>query len=418
MNPRFRARSLSRRLSSSLSDLQSERSTYREKKERTMNRLIQLKTLVMPLLIAFVFGCFVSPPTSLAKGPRVSTNTAFGTGALFSVTTGDGNTAVGFNCMYYDTTGFANTAVGWNALELGTSSSNSTAIGVQALVHNNADGNTAIGANALQENTSGTSNAATGNIALFNNTSGNNNTADGSGALSSNTEGDANTGLGYNALVNNTTGSNNIAVGFVAGLNLTTGDYNIDIGNQGVPDEAGTIRIGDSNQTATYIAGISGQTASGGAAVYVSSDGKLGTSTSSKRFKEDIQPMDKASEAILALRPVSFRYKKEIDPKAIPQFGLVAEEVEKVNPDLVVRDKEGKPYTVRYEAVNAMLLNEFLKEHRKVEQLKNDFQTTVVQQQKEIQTLWAQLKGQAAQIQRVSAQLEVSKPTPQTAANN
>jgi hypothetical protein len=128
--------------------------------------------------------------------------------------------------------------------------------------------------------------------------------------------------------------------------------------------------------------------------------------------------MDKASETILALRPVSFRYKKEIDPKAIPQFGLVAEEVEKVNPDLVVRDKEGKPYTVRYDQVNAMLLNEFLKEHRKVEQLKNDFQTTVVQQQKEIQTLWAQLKEQAAQIQRVSAQLELSKPTPQTAANN
>jgi endosialidase-like protein len=243
-------------------------------------------------------------------------------------------------------------------------------------------------------------------------------TAEGSGALTSNTEGDANTGLGYNALVNNTTGSNNIVVGYLAGLNLTTGDYNIDIGNQGVADEAGTIRIGDSNQTATYIAGISGQTASGGAAVYVNSDGKLGTSTSSKRFKEDIQPMDKASEAILALRPVSFRYKKEIDPKAIPQFGLVAEEVEKVNPDLVVRDKEGKPYTVRYDQVNAMLLNEFLKEHRKVEQLKNDFQTTVVQQQKEIQTLWAQLKEQAAQIQRVSAQLEVSKPTPQTAANN
>ena len=349
-----------------------------------MNRLIQLKTLVVPFLIAFVLGCFTLLPTSLAKGPRVDvTNTALGTGALFSNTSSD-NTAVGFNCMYNNTTGFANTAVGSRALEVGTTSSNSTAIGVQALVHNNADGNTAIGETALYANTSGFSNAATGNVALTTNTSGSQNTADGSGALFSNTEGDANTGLGYNALVNNTTGSNNIAVGFVAGFSLTTGDYNIDIGNQGVADEVGTIRIGDSNQTATYIAGISGQTASGGAAVYVNSDGKLGTSTSSKRFKEDIQPMNKASEAILALRPVSFRYKKEIDPKAIPQFGLVAEEVEKVNPDLVVRDKEGKPYTVRYDQVNAMLLNEFLKEHRKVEQLKNDFQTKVVQQQKEI----------------------------------
>jgi hypothetical protein len=381
-----------------------------------MNQLIKLKTPVVPLLIAFVFGCFIWPPTSLAK-PRVSTNTAFGTGALLNVTTGEDDTAMGYDCMLNDTTGYANTAVGRDALGHAANSTNSTAVGVEALYDNNADANTAIGANALQDNTSGTSNAATGNDALFNNTSGSNNTADGAQALGSNTEGNANTGVGY-ALISNTTGSNNIAVGYLAGFFLTTGDYNIDIGNQGVTDEANTIRIGDSNQTATYIAGISGQTASGGAAVYVNSDGKLGTSTSSKRFKEDIQPMDKASETILALRPVSFRYKKEIDPKAIPQFGLVAEEVEKVNPDLVVRDKEGKPYTVRYDQVNAMLLNEFLKEHRKVEQLKNDFQTTVVQQQKEIQTLWAQLKEQAAQIQRVSAQLELSKPTPQTAANN
>ena len=170
--------------------------------------------------------------------------------------------------------------------------------------------------------------------------------------------------------------------------------------------ESNTIRVGGV-QTATYIAGISGQTASGGAAVYVNSDGKLGTSTSSERFKDEIKPMDKASEMILALRPVSFRYKKEIDPKAIPQFGLVAEEVEKVNPDLVVRDKEGKPYTVRYDQVNAMLLNEFLKQHRTVQELK-----------KEVASLTATVKEQAAQIQNVSAQLETRKPGPQVVENN
>jgi len=145
-------------------------------------------------------------------------------------------------------------------------------------------------------------------------------------------------------------------------------------------------------------------------AVFVNGNNQLGTTTSSKRFKEDINPMDKASEAILTLKPVTFRYKKEIDPAGTSQFGLVAEEVEKVNPDLVVRDKEGKPYSVRYDQVNAMLLNEFLKEHRKVEELKKDFQATVAQQQKEIQALAARLEEQASQIQKVNAQLEMSKP--------
>jgi len=175
-----------------------------------------------------------------------------------------------------------------------------------------------------------------------------------------------------------------------------------------VAGESNTIRIGDESvQTATYIAGISGRTASGGAAVFVNSNGKLGTSTSSARFKEEIKPMGEASEAILALKPVTFRYKPEIDPKGIPQFGLVAEEVEKVNPDLVARDKEGKPYSVRYDQVNAMLLNEFLKEHRKNEEQ----QATIARQQKQIEAL-------AAGLQKVSAQLEVIRPAPQTALNN
>lgn len=164
--------------------------------------------------------------------------------------------------------------------------------------------------------------------------------------------------------------------------------------------ESNTIQIGNANITNTYIKGISGARASGGAAVYVNSSGKLGTVVSSERFKDAIHPMGNASEAILALKPVTFRYKQELDPDGIPQFGLVAEEVQKVNPDLVSRDKHGKPYTVRYEAVNAMLLNEFLKEHRKVEQLEK------------------QVAALTAGLQRVSAQLELSKSAPQTVLND
>ena len=186
-------------------------------------------------------------------------------------------------------------------------------------------------------------------------------------------------------------------------------------GHHGLAGDAGTIRIGKQGiQTSTYIAGISGATVPDGVTVVVGADGHLGTTTSSARYKEAIKPMDKASEAILGLKPVTFRYKKELDPESIPQFGLVAEDVEKVNPDLVVRDDQGKPYTVRYEAVNAMLLNEFLKEHRKVQEL----EATVAQQQKGMEVLAAQLKEQAAQIQQVSAQLEVSKPAPQIVVND
>ena len=201
----------------------------------------------------------------------------------------------------------------------------------------------------------------------------------------------------------NNRGSSNIAVGSNAGLNLTTGNSNIDIGNQGVAGEAAKIRIGTVGmQTKTFIAGIDGTTASGGVAVFVNSAGQLGTVTSSARFKDEIKPMDKASEAILALKPVTFRYKPEVDSDGAPQFGLVAEDVEKVNFDLVARDAEGKVYTVRYDAVNAMLLNEFLKEHRTVEELK-----------REIAWLAATVREQAAQIQKVSAQIELSERAPQ-----
>jgi hypothetical protein len=258
------------------------------------------------------------------------------------------------------------------------------------------------------------------------------------------TTGGGNTAMGDSALVNSITGYQNIAVGYVAGQNLTTGTNNIYISNPSVDTESNTIRIGNvvgftdtygfphGAHTATYIAGINGATASGGVAVYINSDGKLGTLTSSARFKTEIKPMDKSSEAILALKPVTFRYKKEVDPEATPQFGLVAEEVEKVNPDLVVRDADGKVYTVRYEAVNAMLLNEFLKEHRTVQeqettiaQLKStvaqqqkESQETAAQQQKEIQALTASLTEQASQIQKVSAELELQNPPAQTVVNN
>ena len=172
-----------------------------------------------------------------------------------------------------------------------------------------------------------------------------------------------NTANGQNAMRSNTTGSFNIALGGNAGFNLTTGSNNIEIGNRGVAGESGIIRIGTrGTHTNTYIAGISGVTVPGGVGIIVRTNGKLGTVVSSARFKDEIKPMDKASEAILAMKPVTFRYKKELDPDGIPQFGLVAEEVEKVNPALVARDDQGKPYTVRYDAVNAMLLNEFLKE--------------------------------------------------------
>jgi hypothetical protein len=200
-----------------------------------------------------------------------------------------------------------------------------------------------------------------------------------------------------------------------AGQNLDTGSNNICIYDAGLSGEANTIRIGtQGTQTKTIIAGISGATSASGIAVLINSSGILGTTTSSKRFKEDIKPMDKASEAILALKPVTFRYKKQLDPEGIQQFGLVAEDVQKVNPTLVALDKEGKPYAVRYEQVNAMLLNEFLKEHKTVQELKSVVATqeaTAAQQQKQIAAL-------TAGLQKVSAQLAASKPAPQVAENN
>jgi hypothetical protein len=269
--------------------------------------------------------------------------------------------------------------------------------------------NTASGFNALFDNSTGIDNTATGVQALTYNSTGIDNTAIGFQALYNNRTGYQNTAHGSKALLNNT-GTGNTALGYLAGSNLTNGNGNIDIGNAGVAGEGNTIRIGDT-QTATLIAGIANATV-GGLPVYIdTASGQLGVLTSSEQFKDTIEPIGSTSEALLLLRPVKFRYKENIDPKGAPQFGLVAEEVEKVNPALVVRDADGKPYGVHYEAVNAMLLNEFLKEHKKVEDLEKDLRATIVQQQKEIEAL-------TTGLQKVSAQLELRKPAPQTVANN
>jgi hypothetical protein len=394
-------------------------------------------------LIPLVLAAFALSPAARAQlspppdGGYDGNNTAEGTDALFSLTTGTDNTAIGFDALnsnttgdsnaatgsgalMSNTTGVRNTANGFAALESNTTGERNTATGRAALVNNTTgNNNTADGHDALFSNGTGIRNAASGSFALFSNTTGNDNTAIGYFALFSNTTGNSNTANGYDALVNNTTGIDNIALGNFAGANLTTGDNNIDIGNQGVADETNTIRLGTvGTQTDAYVAGIYQTTVARGLVVKVDSTGHLGTVGSSKRFKDAIKPMGKASEAILALKPVTFHYKKELDPDGIAEFGLVAEDVEKINPDLVVRDNQGKPYTVRYDAVNAMLLNEFLKDHRKVQeqeatitQLKKDFRATVAQ-------LVTRLDEQAAQIQKVSTQLEASKSVPQVVANN
>jgi hypothetical protein len=347
-------------------------------------------------------GNTASGTNALQKNTTGGSNTATGEGALFSNTTGNGNTANGLGALLSNTTGNNNTALGEGALLVNTADQ-STAIGYAALQSSTTgNGNTATGAQALENNTTGSNNMANGFQALFSNTTGSLNTANGLQALVFNTIGNGNTANGEGTLFSNTTGGGNTAIGSGAGFNQTTGSNNVYIGVEmsGVAGE----------NNACYIASIFSQTSANGIPVLINSNNKLGTATSSKRFKEDIKPMDTASEALFALKPVCFRYKKEIDPVGISQLGLVAEDVEKVNPDLVVRDKEGKPYSVHYDQVNAMLLNEFLKEHRKVEQLTKDFESKLAEQQKQIEAL-------TAGLQKVSAQLEASKPALQVVNN-
>jgi hypothetical protein len=386
---------------------------------RSQSALI-LITLAVGTLALVQTAESVNPPPD---GGYSGGNTAEGQSALLSLTSGTFNTAIGFLSLSGLKEGNFNTGLGAGTLLFNVADEN-TATGAGALLSNTTGNpNTANGAFALFSNTEGTFNTATGDRVLFSNTVGSNNvgngatalsnntvgtdnTADGAFALVNNVTGNFNTADGTNALVHNTTGNNNIAVGFSAGDNLTTGDNNIDIGAEGVADESNTIRIG-ANQRQIFIAGIRGATTANANAipVLIDSAGQIGTLSSSRRFKKDIKPMNETSEAILAVKPVTFHYKN--DNIGTPQFGLIAEEVAEANPDLVMRDDHGEIYTVRYEAVNAMLLNEFLKEHRKVQELEaNDSE-----QQREIKALVATVKEQAAQIQKVSAEIAMSKAT-------
>jgi len=391
----------------------------------------------------------------------VTGNTGIGSEALRSNTTGGtlGNTqgfgvgpnvAVGWRALESNTTAGSNTAVGYQALRSftegqgGTDRGHCTAVGFQALANTTGFLNSGFGYQALYNNTTGFSNVAVGARALFNNGTGENNAALGDFALQGNTSGQDNTAIGYGtstfgnhtgngdtalgslALESNTTGNNNTALGYQAGGSISTADNVICIG---------AFVSGTNVSNSCYIGSIFGQTSSGGSAVFINSTGKLGTSTSSQRFKDDIKPMEQASNILFALKPVTFRYKTEIDAAGTRQFGLVAEEVEGVNPDLIVRDKEGKPYSVRYDQVNAMLLNEFLKEHHKVQEqeatialLKSTDQkqeavitqlkTTDAKQEATIARQQKQIEALTAGLQKVSAQLELSKSAPQTVLND
>jgi Chaperone of endosialidase len=405
-----------------------------------MNPLIQ-RTTILPLLIGLALACFglcqqvqSATDTPDPGGSLPVSNTADGQNALLSITTGIHNSAFGFDALLLNTDANFNTAVGSVALLLNDGSQN-TAVGAGALLSNTTGAsNTAVGAFALFNNTIGSNNTANGEMALLSNTAGTfnsafgqgalasntgiDNTATGAGALFRNTTGGGNTGAGFQALNDNTTGESNTANGDGALFSNTTGNGNTALGGgagTGVTTAnfvlcLGAFVAGANVNNTTWIANVYGRTTQSGttAPVVVSDGGQLGTVASSQRFKKDIATMDKASEIILSLRPVTFHYKS--DAKGTPQFGLIAEEVAKVNPALVLPDKEGKPYTVRYDAVNAMLLNEFLKEHSKVEQLTKDFQSKLAVQQKQIEAL-------TAGLQKVSAQLEASKPAAQVVKN-
>jgi uncharacterized coiled-coil protein SlyX len=330
-----------------------------------------LSTNCVCLFASLLIGCFGLLPTVQAVNPPPDGGYP------------GGNTAEGQSALQSLTIGTYNTAIGFFSLRALTFAQFNTGVGAGALFFNNAHQNTAIGA-----------------AALFKNVTGHGNTA-----------------IGTSALLNNTSGDDNIALGNNAGLLLTTGNFNIDIGNPGLAGESSTIRIGSNQQTRTFVAGIRGVTTGNANAIPVLIDslGQLGTVSSSRRFKEEIKPMDQTSEAIHSLKPVTFHYKS--DKTGIPQFGLIAEDVAEVNPDLIVRDQNGEIYTVRYDAVNAMLLNEFLKAHCKMQEQEATIarlkstdakrEATIANQQKQIEAL-------TAGLQKVSDQLELSKPAPQT----
>ena len=382
-----------------------------------------------------VLACFALLPGAQAVNPAPdgcypNFTTAEGCNALNLLTTGSGNTGLGWFALFSDSAGSFNTAVGGGALTLNNADSN-TAVGAAALLLNTSGTeNTAVGTDALVFNDSGSGDTAIGFFALRANVNGMSNTAVGAGAMESADGGSDNTAIGELA-GNNITGNSNTCLGSSAGSNLTTGEGNIYIGAQvqaGGSGEFEIIRIGNDGAFAfhydTYIAGIWGRPVGPAPlTVMCGSDGKLSANASSRRFKHDIKPIDKASEAILALKPVSFRYNNDSTNTA--WFGLIAEDVAQVSEDLIVRDKEGKPFGVRYEEVNAMLLNEFLKEHRKGEkqarkiqqqeatiaELKKDFQSRFAQQERQIETL-------ESGLQKVIAQVELNRPAAKLAGDD
>jgi hypothetical protein len=324
-------------------------------------------------------------------------NTGVGAGALLA-NTGNNNTATGAAALLSNITGEDNTANGTAALGRNVEGNWNTAMGSQALASNTGYDNTATGFRALQNNTDGASNTGIGRNVLLSNTLGSNNVGIGRDTLGSNTTGNSNTAVGYGALFTNTTGTANVALGAFAGKGVITAFNVICIGND---------VLGADVNNSTWIGNVYGITTQSGntAPVVVSDGGQLGTVASSERFKKDIANMDQASKVIFSLRPVAFHYKT--DAKETPQFGLIAEEVAQINPALVLPDKEGKPYTVRYDAVNAMLLNEFLKEHQKVEQL-----------EAALRAVNERLAQQDAKIQKVSAAVELNAAAPRTVLNN
>ncbi len=375
------------------------------------------KSLRSLLLIPLMLARFGLAPMAQAVGPDTDgaipgSNNGEGTGVLVSRTTGVWNTGTGFEALSQLTAGNQNTATGLRALNSDT----------------NGGFNTATGVLSLFSNTSGFFNSATGAYALANNTIASYNTANGYGALYFNTEGDQNTAIGFGALFINTTGRQNVAVGVEALNRNTTGGINNAVGylalnrnttgggNNAVGEVALFSNVTGHDNTAigdtTRIQNVYSSVAST-RAVYVDSDNKIGTLSSSRRYKDEIRPMAKASETILSLRPVSFRYKKEVNPTRSLSFGLIAEEVAQVDPDLVTPDRDGKPETVRYDAVNAMLLNEFLKEHRTVQELKSN----VARQEAIIAEQQKQIKALTSGLEKVNNRLELNKPARQIVAN-
>jgi hypothetical protein len=408
-----------------------------------MNPLIQLKQTTLQCVVTLGLACFGFTPRAQAVVPPPdgcypNYTTAEGCDALSLLTTGAGNTGLGWRSLFLDTTGSFNTGVGGGALALNNADSNTAvgaaalllntagtlnvAVGTDALVFNDTgNDNTAVGAFALENNTA-SNNTAVGFAALFGNTLGTGNTANGTSALSLNDIGDFNTAVGVGALHSNASGSNNAAIGFDALFNntigggnsafgdlalqvLASGDNNTALGHHtatGLQTGSGNVYLGAgvfgdvAEDNHTYIRNINTTSVSGGSTDTVTvnlTTGLLGHLSSSRRYKEDIKPMDKTSEALYRLNPVTYCYKKEIDPTQSPAFGLIAEEVADVNPELVACNADGQPESVHYEMINAMLLNEFLKEHREVQELKK------------------QVAALTAGLQKVSAQLAAASPS-------